>query len=191
MPPACMSLAILPAFSEPPNSCLSFQGQGEESRGVTSGTHSTELCTPSSLYCAHKMTALFVYTYKGEFRKGRFFPFAFLYIHIWSLRRKMAYPGCPQPEMSTPVLCYRLSLAKPRIPFFLLQLLGSSLLMIMPDLLIWNIVFFFFWSFWVSALIAELWPMTIYNRQFYSKVFQKCPCSSKCMHNDLLCPGSC
>lgn len=93
--------------------------------------------------------------------------------------------------MSTPVLCYRLSLAKPKIPFFLLQLLGSSLLMTMPDLLIWNIVFFFFWNFWVSALIAEFWPMTIYNRQFYSKVFQKCPCSSKRMHNDLLCPGSC
>lgn len=50
---------------------------------------------------------------------------------------------------------------------------------------------FFFWNFWVSALIAEFWPMTIYNRQFYSKVFQKCPCSSKRMHNDLLCPGSC
>lgn len=99
----------------------------------------------------------------------------------------MAYPGCSQPEMSTPVLCYRLSLAKPGIPFFLLQLLGSSLLMTMPDLLIWNIVFFF-WNFWVSALIAEFWPMIIYNRQFYSKVFQKCPCSSKCMHNGLLCP---
>lgn len=61
MPPACMNLAILPAFSEPPSSCLSFQGQGEKSRGVTSGTHSTEPCMPSSLYCAHKMTALFVY----------------------------------------------------------------------------------------------------------------------------------
>lgn len=50
---------------------------------------------------------------------------------------------------------------------------------------------FFFWNFWVSALIAEFWPMTIYNRQFYSKVFQKCPCSSKCTYNDLLYPGSC
>lgn len=147
MPPACMNLAILPAFSEPPNSCLSFQGQGEKSRGVTSGTHSTEPCMPSSLLCTQDDSSLCLHIEGGIQKRQIFFPFAFSYIHIWSLRRKMAYPGCPHPEMSTPVLCYRLSLAKPRIPFFLLQLLGSSLLMIMPDLLIWNIVFFFSGTF--------------------------------------------
>lgn len=49
---------------------------------------------------------------------------------------------------------------------------------------------FFFWNFWASALIAEFLPVTIYNRQFYSRVFQQCPWSSKHMHNVWLCPGS-
>lgn len=56
-----------------------------------------------------------------------------------------------------------------------------------PDLLIWSVIFF--WNFWPTALTLEAQPMSIYNRQFYSKGFQKRPEPSKQVYNDSLCTG--
>lgn len=42
-----------------------------------------------------------------------------------------------------------------------------------PDLLIWSVIFF--WDFWPTAVTLEAQPMSIYNRQLYSKGFQKLP----------------
>lgn len=58
-----------------------------------------------------------------------------------------------------------------------------------PDLLIWSVIFF--WNFWPTALTLEAQPMSIYNRQFYSKGFQKRPEPSKQVYNDSLCTRAC
>lgn len=87
---------------------------------------------------------------------------------------------------------YRLCRAQPRIPSFLVQWLSIGprplLMSCSPDPLIWSVIFF--WNFWPTAVTLEAQPMSIYNRQLYSKGLPKCPWSSRRAYNDLLCAGS-
>lgn len=120
-------------------------------------------------------------------QKRYFFNVCFAYIHIWCLKTKWHIHDVISQKCS-PGANYRLYLTKYWIAFFLDQLLRSCrLLSCIPDLLIWSIVFF--GNFWPTALTLETQPMSIYNKQLYSKGLQKHPQPSMQVYNDSLCTG--
>lgn len=104
-------------------------------------------------------------------QKRFFFNICFAYIHICCLKTEWHTHGVISQKCS-PGVNYRLYLTRSWIAFSLVQLLRScQLLSGTPDLLIWSVVFF--WNFWPTALTLEAQPVSIYNRQLYSKSLQK------------------